>query len=105
MRRANQILSDTLVDRAKPKMSPYRLWDARVPGFGAQVFPSGVKSFILQFDRGGSKVFITIGSFPAWSATKARDEAGRLRRLHEEGHAGDRQLVVPITDNYTSPST
>lgn len=84
-RRAKANLTDTLVGRAKPEASQYRIWDVKVSGFGVQVFPSGARSFVVQFTRGGAKVFLTIGTYPSWSAAKAREEAYRLRQLHEEG--------------------
>lgn len=79
------ILTDSLVGRVKPAETQYRLWDVKVSSFGLQVFPSGARSFVVQFSRGKSKVFLTIGTFPAWSVAKAREKALRLRALHEEG--------------------
>jgi integrase len=57
-----------------------------VPGFGIRVTAKGAKSFILNYrTRSGRERRHTIGSWPDWTATDARAEARRLRRLIDDG--------------------
>lgn len=37
------------VDQAKPKEKDYFLWDDTMPGFGLRVYPSGKKSYCVQY--------------------------------------------------------
>lgn len=92
MARATQPLTDTLVERTKPKATQFRLWDSRVPGFGVQVNPTGRKTFLVFFCQGGRQTFKSIGTWGAWDVAQAREEAIRLRHVHEKG--GDVQAVV-----------
>ena len=63
-----------------------RAWDAAVPGFHVRVYPSGSKSYAVQFQRpGGAKVQVTIGSVDVFTAEKAREQARKLRELHDSG--------------------
>jgi integrase len=57
-------------------------WDETVRGFGIRVTAAGAKSFILNYRRksDGRERRITIGAFPDWSTTAAREEAKRLKR-------------------------
>jgi len=83
VRRNRQPLSDHVVSRLKPGESTIRLWDALVPGFGIQVTPKKVKSWVIQFDRNGRTA--TIGGFPSWNTESARSRARELRQLHDNG--------------------
>lgn len=58
-------------------------YDADVPGFGIRVTAKGVRSFILNYVVNGRERRMTIGRFPTWSATAAREEARSLRRKIE----------------------
>ena len=57
-------------------------YDDSVPGFGARVTSAGAVSFVLNYRRkaDGLERRFTIGTFPAWSVTAAREEAKRLKR-------------------------
>src|SRR5262249_38656330 len=57
-------------------------YDDSVPGFGARVTSAGAVSFVLNYRRKGDGLErrFTIGTFPAWSVTAAREEAKRLKR-------------------------
>ena len=51
-----------------------------LPGFGVRVTANGVRSFVLNYMCAGRKRRMTIGHFPNWSVTAAREEARSLRR-------------------------
>jgi integrase len=58
----------------------------KVPGFGVCVTAAGSRSFILNYrTKAGRERRVTIGGFPSWSVTSAREEAKRLRRLIDSG--------------------
>ena len=62
-------------------------YDDSVPGFGARVTSAGAVSFVLNYRRkaDGLERRFTIGTFPAWSVTAAREEAKRLKREVDGG--------------------
>jgi integrase len=62
-------------------------YDNSVPGFGARITSAGAVSFVLNYRRkaDGLERRYTIGTFPAWSVTAAREEAKRLKRDVESG--------------------
>jgi integrase len=60
-------------------------YDAAVPGFGARVTANGARSFVLNYMSAGRERRMTIGQFPTWSATAAREEARTLRRKVDSG--------------------
>ena len=60
-------------------------YDADVPGFGARVTANGARSFVLNYMSAGRERRMTIGQFPTWSATAAREEARTLRRKVDSG--------------------
>jgi integrase len=62
-------------------------YDASVPGFGARITSAGAVSFVLNYRRKADSLGrrFTIGTFPAWSVTVAREEAKRLKREVDGG--------------------
>jgi integrase len=60
-------------------------YDADMPGFGARVTANGARSFVLNYMSAGRERRMTIGQFPTWSATAAREEARTLRRKVDVG--------------------
>jgi integrase len=51
------------------------LWDAEVSGFGLRIYPTGKKSFILNYRHNGRMRLITIGQYGAITLDQARTEA------------------------------
>jgi integrase len=80
-RRATTHLTDRMV-RALPVPAAGAVitYDADVPGFGIRVTARDVRSFILNYVVHGRERRMTIGRFPIWSATAAREQAKSLRR-------------------------
>jgi len=80
-RRATEHLTDRLVrSLPAPVAGAAITYDADVAGFGIRVTANGVRSFVLNYVVYGRERRMTIGRFPTWSATAAREEARALRR-------------------------
>lgn len=81
-------LTKRVVDELKPDDKPYVAWCGKLPGFGIAVRPSGVMSFIAQYDfggRAGSTRRATIGRYGDWTADEARSEAEDILRGAKRG--------------------
>ena len=80
--RTTDRLTDALIKRLPvPAAGNAIAWDALVTGLGARVTAAGHRAFVLDYrNRAGRKRRYTIGSFPDWSVTGAREEARRLKR-------------------------
>ena len=68
----------------KPGLS-YQVFDAEVIGFAARVQASGARTFTIDYRTGGRQRRMTIGRWPDWSVTAARERAKELRRAIDEG--------------------
>ena len=85
-RRATERLTDKLVRALPvPGKGAAITYDADVPGFGARVTANGTTAFVLNYMSAGRERRMTIGRFPTWSATAAREEARALRRKVDAG--------------------
>lgn len=60
-------------------------YDATMKGFGVRVTAAGAKAFIPNYRAGGRERRITIGSFPDWGVSAAREEARALKRRIDQG--------------------
>lgn len=71
-------LTKRIIDASKPSEKRFYVWDDDLKGFGLQVLPSGVKSFVVQYrtDEGRSRR-ITLGKFGALTPDQARKLAQR----------------------------
>jgi integrase len=56
-----------------------------VRGFGVRVTAAGAKAFVLNYTVAGRERRLTIGGYPAWSVTAAREQAKSLRRQIDNG--------------------
>lgn len=84
--RGNIRLTDARVNALRPGPNVKCLWDSAVPGFHVRVHPSGAKSYAVRFQRpNGKKVLVTIGSTQVFSLDTAREDARKLRELHDQG--------------------
>lgn len=79
-------LSDLAIRKITP--DPKRrteIWDARLPGFGLRVFPSGVKSFVLVYRHLGRPRRMTLGRYPVTGLAEARAKALDALKLIDAG--------------------
>ena len=60
-------------------------YDGELPGFGIRVTSKGVRSFVLNYIVAGHERRLTIGRFPTWSTTAAREQARQLKRQVDAG--------------------
>jgi integrase len=81
-------LTDNLLRRLPTPDRGNRItYDGAVKGFGVRVTAAGGRAFILNYRRkvDGRERRYTIGSFPDWGTTAAREEAKRLKRAIDGG--------------------
>jgi integrase len=78
-------LTERVVKAAEIGHRKYVLFDEDCPGFGLCVYLSGRKGFVLIYRIAGQQKRFTIGVWPTWSVTAARDEARRLIREIDRG--------------------
>jgi len=104
-----QKLSDRIVQKLEaPEKGNAIVYDSTVPMFGVRVTAKGAKSFILNYRFKQKERRITIGRFPTWSVSKAREEAQRLKRevnlgidpLAERQAASGRSQVHELASRY-----
>src|ERR1039457_5748451 len=74
-----------IVEKSIKKMDApekgYRIeWDSEIHGFGVRITGTGVKSFIRDYRISGRQRRFTIGQYPEWTASAARDEALILKK-------------------------
>jgi site-specific recombinase XerD len=86
---ATEKLTKRHIDGLKPDTTAYRHYDTELKGFGVQVLPSGIKSYIVEYrpDGGGRNVAkkrMTLGRVgeltPDQARTLARDRLSEVRR-------------------------
>ncbi|MEQ1673216.1 MAG: integrase arm-type DNA-binding domain-containing protein, partial [Hyphomicrobium sp.] len=68
-------ISKRTVDDLDPGAARYIVWDDKLPAFGCEVMPSGVKSYKLMYRVGGRLRKLTLGRHGSITAEEARDLA------------------------------
>ncbi len=68
-------LTKRTVEKLGPGDSEYFVWDDALAGFGVRVFPSGRKSYLVQYRAGGRSRRRSVGQHGALTAEEARKEA------------------------------
>jgi integrase len=104
-----QRLTDSVIRHLKPPATGLRIvWDDICRGLGIRVTANGSKSFVLHYRHHRRQRSLTIGSFPDWSASQARERAQELRRevdigvdpLGRRQAADDAPTVAKLADHY-----
>lgn len=73
-------ITKLIVDAAIPRMKTWFVWDAEVKGFGLQVLPTGVKSYVFQYrTQEGRSRRITLGRHGVLPAKQARVRARKMQ--------------------------
>ena len=79
-------LNEKALREAEPKPGvSYQIFDTDVIGFSARVQASGARTFTIDYRHAGRQRRMTIGRWPEWSVTAARERAKELRRAIDEG--------------------
>ena len=68
-------LTKRVVDTAVAESKDYVLWDDERPGFGLRIFPTGKRSYLIQYRADGRSRRYTIGLHGVWTPESARREA------------------------------
>lgn len=82
---AEKLTDKAVRDAASPPSGNRIIYDEDVKGFGVRITSAGAKAFILNYRASGRERRLTIGSFPDWGVSAARDEAKKLKRLVDQG--------------------
>ena len=102
-------LTDPIIRKIEPPETGYSItWDSAVKGFGVRVTSGGAKSFILGYRANGRQRRMTIGQFPEWGASAARQHAAALKREVDAGGdplgtlqtARDAETVKDLCDRF-----
>lgn len=85
--RPDRLTHDFVRDVPAPAKGAVTYWDndPKATGFGIRVYAGGSKSFFINYRIDGRERRYTIGPFPRWSVTAARDQAKELRRDIDQG--------------------
>jgi hypothetical protein len=79
-------LTERVAKAAEPKSSgDRRIFDDDVVGFGLCVYSSNARAFFLRYCIAGRRRYCTIGSWPDWSVSAAREQAKQLKREVDSG--------------------
>lgn len=71
-------LTKRTVDALQPGSKDYIVFDEDMAGFGVRVFPTGRKSFLVQYRTGGRTRRIKLGAFGIRTADEARQKAREI---------------------------
>jgi integrase len=84
---ANRLkLNEKILRDAEPQEgNSYQIFDTEILGLAAKVQSSGSRTFTLDYRFAGRQRRLTIGRWPEWSVTAARERARELRRMIDEG--------------------
>jgi hypothetical protein len=78
-------LTERGVKGLQPKQKNTIVYDEEVVGFGVRITSGGTRAFILTYRIETRERRLTIGAWPDWSVTAAREEAKRLKREIDQG--------------------
>ncbi len=82
---SGRITDKTIRSLAKPLRGSKITYDNEVKGFGFRIASTDSASFILNYRINGRERRITIGQYPVWSVSQAREQASKLRLMIDNG--------------------
>lgn len=82
-------LNKTKIDKLTPQEKDYFVWDDSLPGFGLRVWPSGRKTYVVQYRSAGKTRRLKLGNHGPLTVEQARKEARAT--LGEVARGGDPQ--------------
>lgn len=87
-KKPDRLTHELVRDVEAPEAGAITYWDnnSKVPGFGVRIYAGGSKSFFLNYQFDGRERRYTIGQFPRWSVTAARERAKELRTQIDKEH-------------------
>ena len=71
-------LTKRFVEAVEPQSKGHVIWDDELPCFGLRVYPSGKRSYLVQYRAKGRSRRYTIGLHGVWTPETARREAKAL---------------------------
>jgi integrase len=78
-------LTERSVKGLQPRQKNIIVYDEEVVGFGVRITSGGTRAFILTYRIEARERRLTIGAWPDWSVTAAREDAKRLKREIDQG--------------------
>jgi len=86
-------LTKRFVEAVESQSKGHVVWDDELPGFGLRVYPSGKRSYLIQYRAKGRSRRYTIGIHGVWTPETARREAKALlgQIAHGEDPAAERE--------------
>ena len=101
-------LPERSVKGFQPKWKTIIVYDEEVVGFGVRITSGGTRAFILTYRIEARERRLTIGAWPDWPVTAAREEAKRLKReidqrrdpMAERDEARESPNVRQLIDRY-----
>lgn len=78
-------LTERGVKALTPKQKNIIVYDEEVVGFGVRISCGGTRAFVLTYRIDARERRLTIGAWPDWSVSAAREEAKRLKREIDQG--------------------
>lgn len=83
--RNRERLTEKLVRAAEIRPKAWQIFDTDVLGLSICIYPSGSRSFMFDYRAAGRQRRLTIGRWPEWNVTAARERAKALRREVDDG--------------------
>ncbi|MCH4542748.1 tyrosine-type recombinase/integrase [Ochrobactrum sp. A-1] len=72
-------ITKTIIDNADVRDKAYFIWCSELPGFGARIFPTGKKSFYVDYyNQAGQRKRMSLGGFGKLTVEEAR----KMARIH-----------------------
>ena len=82
---SGRITEKTIRSLVKPSRGSKITYDSELKGFGFRYGSTDSASFILNYRIHGRERRITIGQYPVWSVSQAREQASKYRLMIDNG--------------------